>query len=128
MINIYAAIIYIIIAGIVIWRIRAGFKRGAAGELANTFSMVVALIVGYKLYHVAVDFLAGHFGSVLAGVMYLAFLLFIYKIINILFKSLKLFTNLPIIKGVNKLLGAVLGIVEAFAIVYVGIKVLRTFL
>ncbi len=113
---------------ILFWRVKVSWKRGFAGELQNAFSIFAALGAGYMLLGLALDYSNGRLDRLPAGLIYLAFLLLVYKVINLLFKALKLFVSLPVIKGVDKVLGGLLGLVEAFLIIVVVIRILKSFL
>ena len=102
--NKYTILIYVIAALIIIWRISVSFKRGLVQELSNTAAILIALGVGSAF-------------TIVIYIGYLALLLLIYKIVNFIFLSLKIFARLPVIKFIDKLLGAMIGAVEGAAIV-----------
>lgn len=109
-------IFYAFLIALVIWRVSVCFKKGFAGEIQNAFSMAAALLSGYFLYGIAQNYLAGRFGRIVGGLLYLSILLMIYKLVNLLLKAVKLFAELPVIRGIDKILGTVLGVVEAVLI------------
>ncbi|MCR5503708.1 MAG: CvpA family protein [Lachnospiraceae bacterium] len=115
-VDIVKLILYAVLILLIIWRTSACFKKGFAGELLNAFSMVIALFAGYFLYSIAVNYFAGKLGRIIGCLLYLSILLLIYKLIHLLLKALKLFAELPVVRGIDKLLGAVLGIVEGVLI------------
>ncbi len=116
--------IYAVALLVLLWRIKACYKKGFAGELLNAFSMAAACLAGYFLYGIAVNFLAGHFGRIFGGLLYLSILLVIYRIFHLILASVKLFAKLPVVKGIDKILGIVLGIIEAAAIMIAFLSVL----
>ena len=50
----------------------------------------------------------------------------VYRLVHVLFTSLELISRLPVIKGVDKLLGAVTGAAEAGVIVGVLVYLLKS--
>ena len=115
--NNYTILIYAIAALIIIWRISASFKRGLVQELSNAASILIALGVGYAIKNIVFGFMDKRFGTIVIYIGYLALMLFIYKIVNFIFLSLKIFAKLPVITFIDKFLGAILGAVEGAAIV-----------
>ncbi len=115
--NKYTILIYVIAALIIIWRISVSFKRGLVQELSNTAAILIALGVGYAFKNIIFGFVDKRVGAIVIQIGYLALLILIYKIVNFIFFSLKIFARLPVIKFIDKLLGAVLGAVEGAAIV-----------
>ncbi|MBR5360486.1 MAG: CvpA family protein [Lachnospiraceae bacterium] len=115
--NYYTILIYVIAALIIIWRISVSFKRGLVQELSNTIAILIVLGVGYALKNIIFGFIDKRFGTIVIYIGYLALLLLIYKIVSFIFASLKIFARLPVIKFIDKLLGAILGAVEGAAIV-----------
>ena len=93
------------------------FKRGLVQELSNTAAILIALGVGSALKNIIFGFMDKRFGTIVIYIGYLALLLLIYKIVNFIFLSLKIFARLPVIKIIDKLLGAMIGAVEGAAIV-----------
>lgn len=107
----------IIIALIFIWRIVAGFRKGMVQEITSLIAMAagggcVILILG-----AAGSYLNREVGKTIQIIAVLIVVCLIYRLVHILFTSLELISKLPIIKGMDKLLGAVVGVAEAGLIV-----------
>ncbi len=116
-----------VIVLIFIWRIRTGFKKGMVGEIISLISMVIAGLC-LALILTAIDsYVEEQITKVIQAVISLFVLCLLYKIVSVLFTSLKLISNLPIIKGLNALLGAVLGAAEAVVIVAIAVRLLKYF-
>ncbi len=115
--NYYTLLIYAIAALVILWRIAVSFKRGLVRELSNTVALLAALGVGYAFKNIIFGFVDKKFAIAAVYIGYLALLLLIYKVISLIFLSLKIFSKLPVIKLIDKLLGAVLGAAEGIAIV-----------
>lgn len=107
----------IIIGLIFIWRIAAGFRKGMIKEIISLFAMAVACFCVVLIIGIIGSYLDNEIGKVVQMVAGLFIICFAYRLINILFTSLELISKLPVIKGVDKILGAVVGIAEAGLIV-----------
>lgn len=107
----------IIIAIIFIWRITAGFRKGMIQEIISLIAMVIAGVCVILILGAAGSYLNQEIGKTIQMVAVLAVVCLIYRLVHVLFISLELISKLPIIKGVDKLLGAVVGLTEAILIV-----------
>lgn len=101
-----------------------GHIKGIIGELTSVVALVLS-IAGMALFVVLIDHsLDREFGDALmAGVFLLVFIILV-QLIKVLIGAIKIFSKLPIINGMNKLLGTILGIVEGLLIVWMLIIVL----
>ncbi len=110
--------IAIIIIGIIfIWRIAAGFRKGMVKEIISLIAMTVACFCIVLIMGIIGSYLDNETGKVVQMVAGLFIICLAYRLIHILFTSLELISKLPVIKGVDKILGAIVGIVEAGLIV-----------
>lgn len=121
----FAASVIIIL--IFIGRIVRGFKKGLVQEIISLISMIIAGVCLYLILSAVGSYKDEQIGKTIQMVISLFVVCFIYKIVSVLFTSLKLISNLPIIKGLNALLGAVLGAVEAVVIVIIIVEILKFF-
>lgn len=125
--NIYKFIIYLIIAFIFIWRIKSAYKTGFVKEIANAISIAIALAVGLLIKNIVLSFMGARYGNAIAYISVLSVVLIIYKIVSLIMFSLKIFSSLPVIKFINRLLGGVLGIVEAVGIIIFAVELLNIY-
>ena len=107
----------IIIAIIFIWRITAGFRKGMIQEIISLIAMVIAGVCVILILGAAGSYLNQEIGKTIQMIAVLAVVCLIYRLVHVLFTSLELISKLPIIKSVDKLLGAVVGLAEAVLIV-----------
>lgn len=107
----------VIIAIIFIWRIAAGFRKGMIQEIISLIAMVIAGICVVLILGAIGSYLNQEIGKTIQIVVVLVVVCLIYRLVHVLFTSLELISKLPIIKGVDKLLGAVVGLAEAALIV-----------
>lgn len=115
--NIYTIVAYAVVALIFIYRIKAGFKNGLVSELTTAVSVLGAVIIGYLIKYEIGDSLKEGLGVTISLILLILIVIVATFILKIILKTLRLFTWLPVIRGINKLLGAFAGIVEAFILV-----------
>lgn len=112
---------YYIALGIVIiifiWRIIAGFRKGMVQEITSLIAMAIAGVCVVLILGAVGSYLDKEIGRMIQIVVVLVVVCMIYRLIHVLFTSLELISKLPIIKGLDKLLGAVIGAAEAGVIV-----------
>lgn len=107
----------IIIALIFIWRITTGFRKGMVQEIISLIAMVVAGVCIFLIMGVVGNYLNHEIGKMVQVIVVLFAVCIVYRLVHVLFTSLELISKLPIIKGLDKLLGALIGCVEAVLIV-----------
>lgn len=105
-----------IIAFIFLWRIISGFKKGMVREIVSLIATVVAGFCLLLLLGAVGSYMDREMGRLAQIITVLAAVCIIYRLVSILFTSLKLVTHLPVIKGFDKILGAALGFGEAAVI------------
>ncbi len=114
-----------VVALIFIWRICAGFKKGMVQEVISLIAMSVAGFCVMLILGAIGSYLDKEIGQLIQFVVVLIVVCLAYRLINILFTSLQLISKLPIIKGLDKLLGAVVGLAEAGLIVGILVHFLK---
>lgn len=107
----------IIIAIIFIWRVIAGFRKGMVQEIISLIAMAAAGFCVVLIMGAIGSYLDHEIGRVVQMVAVLLVVCIVYRLVHVLFVSLELISKLPIIKGLDKLLGAVVGCAEAVSIV-----------
>lgn len=121
----YLALALVIV--IFIWRIVAGFRKGMVKEIISLISLVIAGISLIIVINIAGSYFGDREGNILQMLFALAIIGLFYKVISLIFFSLKLIAKLPVIKSLDKLLGAALGAVEAVLIIMMLIQLLKYF-
>lgn len=114
-----------VVALIFIWRICAGFKKGMVQEVISLIAMGVAGFCMVLILGAIGSYLDKEIGQLIQFIVVLIVVCLAYRLINILFTSLQLISKLPIIKGLDKLLGAVVGLAEAGLIVAILLHFLK---
>lgn len=107
----------LIILVIFIWRISAGFQKGMVKEIISLAATAVAAVCAVLILGAIGSYLDREIGSFVQIIAILIVVCVVYRLVSILFTSMKLVSRLPIIKSLDKLLGAVLGFVEAVVMI-----------
>ena len=116
-----------------IWRIKKGFKNGFIKEIINILSIIVSCACISLVFLVVSSVLAHTFSVLVVCVVGLITLGIVFKLCNLIFKPITAILNISLINGLDKMIGAILGLAEAmvfsyfiyWAINYFGIFVLR---
>lgn len=119
----YIALIIIVL--IFIWRIRTGFRKGMVQEIVSLIAMAVAGVCIFLIMGAIGNYLNHEIGKMVQIISVLFVVCLVYRLVHVLFTSLELISKLPIIKGVDKLLGALVGCVEAALIVAILVYLLK---
>lgn len=124
MISIACAAVMLVL---LIWRVRRGFACGMMQEIANILSGAVALLCVFLIFF-AINSARGKSMHVLAACIAALILLGIcFKICSLIFKPLLAVEKISVVSGINKILGAALGVVEACMLAFFLLKVLEYF-
>ena len=115
----------IIIVLIFIWRIAAGFKKGMVHEVVSLIAMVVAGFCMMLIFAAVESYFNKEMGQLIQFILVLLAVCVVYRLINTLFTSLQLISKLPIIKGLDKILGAAVGLAEAGILVGILVYVIK---
>ena len=111
-------ILFIIVIIILITGAVAGWKRGLLESVIRIISYILGILVLIIIAKGIGNFIQGSYAYVIMAFILLAAIEAIHKFIRFLFSTLKLVRALPIGKLADKLLGAVLGVVEAVLVVW----------
>lgn len=126
-------VLLIVFCVLLIWRIASGMKKGIVRELLSLITtLFAALVVGM----VSIIFHAYHdrdFLSILFMLIGIAVLSVVYSLIKLVFFPAKVITKLPVISGVDKLFGVVVGVAETliafwalcYALMYLDLGVMK---
>ena len=119
----YAALAGIIL--IFLWRIAAGFRKGMVQEIISLIAMAAAGVCVFLIIGAVGSFMDQEIGSLIQIVAVLIAVCLAYRLVNLLFISLKLISKLPIVKGLDKVLGAVVGFAEAGILVGFLVQIIK---
>lgn len=117
-----------IVLGIVIliyiWRIFQGSRYGLideVGALADIVIVSLAVVAGIVVIESALG--KNVIGFLVSGII-LLIILITRKLIRLVFCSLGLLVKLPLLSGLNRLMGTLAGIVEATVLIWVGFAII----
>ena len=106
-----------LIAVIFIWRIAAGFRKGLVQEIISLIAMAVAGVCVVLIIGAIGSYMDQEISKLIQTIVVLLVVCAVYRLVHVLFTSLELIAKLPVIKSLDKLLGAVIGLAEAGLIV-----------
>ncbi|MCI8616030.1 CvpA family protein [Parablautia intestinalis] len=102
---------------IFIWRIVAGFRKGLVQEIISVIAMAVAGVCVVLIIGAIGSYMDQEISKLIQTIVVLFVVCAVYRLVHVLFTSLELIAKLPVIKSLDKLLGAVIGLAEAGLIV-----------
>ena len=110
-------VITIVVVCLFLWRISYGTNNGLFAEAAGLISAIAAFAAVYYIIKIAGNVISSNLGAVVPKIGYLVIAFIIYRVMTALGDALRKVKDIPILGGLDRLLGAVLGFVEAFLIV-----------
>ncbi len=112
-------ILLIILALIMIWRIAAGAKRGVVKELFGLINLIFVSLVLTLAFMIYRTYTTGDMTKLLPLIIAVVVLSIAYAIIKVVFSPAKLIAKLPLVSGVDKLLGVVIGALEVVLVFWI---------
>ena len=106
-----------------LWRVKRGFKNGILKEIVNILSGAISLVCVALVFYAVSSVMAGAMSTLTVCVIALIVLGILFKVCNLIFKPILALGDVAVVGGINKFLGAGLGLVEAGAIAYVVYRV-----
>ena len=103
---------------LLVWRIVEGFNRGMVKEIISCVSLIVLSIVAILAMTAFTRYMKKDILSMASAIIILLVVLLAHRILGIVFFSAKLVSKLPVIHSADKLLGAVVGVVETALIIW----------
>ena len=103
---------------LLIWRIVERFNRGMVKEIISCVSLIVLSIVAILAMTAFTRYMKKDILSMASAIIILLVVLLAHRILGIVFFSAKLVSKLPVIHSADKLLGAVVGVVETALIIW----------
>lgn len=106
-----------------LWRVKRGFKNGILKEIVNILSGAISLVCVALVFYAVSSVMAGAMSTLTVCVIALIVLGILFKVCNLIFKPILALGDVAVVGGINKFLGAVLGLAEAGAIAYLVYRV-----
>lgn len=111
-------ILLIIVLLLVLYKIADGYKRGIVKEVSSLVSLIVLCILLALIAGGIRSYLDGNIGRVIIAVVLAVVLGVANKVLDFALFPAKLLSKLPLISFVDKLLGAVFGILEVILLLW----------
>ena len=105
-----------------------GWRKGFVRLISSALSLIVSVAVVVMISSVAGLWEEGESVSAVIGFLMLIALGVVYKLIHMVLSSIRILSELPIVSGLNRILGLILGFCEGFAILYFMEYILRLYL
>lgn len=103
---------------------KKGFSNRIMKETVNILSAVVSLVCVALIFFAINSVIAKAMSTLTVCIIGLILLGIAFKICRLIFNPILALGNIPVIGGLNKVMGAVMGAAEAFALAYLLYKVL----
>lgn len=97
-----------------LWRIKKGFSNGMTKEIVNILSSVVSCVCIVLIFFTISSVMAHTFSVLTLCILALIGIGIVFKLCNLIFKPVTAIVNISIINGLDKFLGALFGLGEAF--------------
>lgn len=109
-------IFVLIIFFLFIWRIKKGFCNGIMKEIVTILSGIVSLISVALVFFAVSSYRAKAMSTLTLCIIGLTVIGIVFKLCSLIFRPILALSNISVIGGFNKILGAVMGAVEAIAL------------
>lgn len=120
-------VLLLIIGVVLIWRVVEGFRVGMVKEVISFVSLIVMSIAIVLLGVTLSSYMKKEVMQMVVAVILLLVLCIVHRIIRLIFFSAKMVSHLPVVHGVDRLLGGVVGVLEAVLIVWVMFSLVMSF-
>ncbi len=111
-------VIAIVAICLLLWRMSYGANNGLFAEAAGLIAVLASFAAVYYIIKIAGDILNKNLGNVIPKIGYLVVAFLIYRVMNVLAEQLRKVKEIPILGGMDRLLGTILGMIEALVIIY----------
>lgn len=126
--SVYIVLIVIVDVLILIGMTVHGAHKGFAKLFSGAVSLLIAAFAVIQISGLVNNAERGSGHGLLTGILMLIILGIIYKIVRIILSSIRFLSRLPVLSGLDKVLGVAAGFGEGFIILYVGEYLLRMYL
>lgn len=120
-------IVLVIVALLLLGGAIKGFQNGMIKELSTLIGLIGALAAGAAAVAAFRNYQLKNTMNVLIAVICLFIVLLAFKIIDFIMASLKMLSRIPLLHGVDKLLGIAAGSAEAVVIVWIAFLLITAF-
>ena len=117
----------IIAAVILVWRIAEGIHRGMVKEIISFVSLVVLCLMVGLLGTALSRYFEKDIISVVVAILLLLILCIAHRLLSLVLFSAKLISKLPVVHSCDKLLGALMGVLETVLLLWTVYTLIRIF-
>lgn len=117
----------IVAAVLLIWRIAEGIHRGMVKEIISFISLIVLCLVVGLLGTALSKYFEKDIVGIIVTVILLLVLCIAHRLLSLVFFSAKLIAKLPVIRTADKLMGAVIGVLETVLLLWTVYSLTITF-
>lgn len=120
-------LLLIIIGVVLIWRVVEGFRSGMVREIISFVSLIV-MSVSVVLLAVALgSYLDKDMISMIVAIILFLVLCILHRLVSVVFFSAKVISKLPVVHGIDRVLGGVVGVCETIIITWVIFSLVMAF-
>lgn len=108
-----------IIAAVVLFcMVMDGYKKGMVRSLISLISLLITCVVLFLIGNALSSYFDGRFFNLIVTLLLLGAIGLMHHLLNAVFFSAKMISKLPIVHGLDKILGIVAGILETVLIIW----------
>ena len=111
-------IIFLIVLMLFIGGGLTGFRHGMVEELNKAVALILALAAIAMFVVAAKSYMEHETLRTILGIVCMTIAILVYKIVDFILSSLKIISLIPVIRGVNKLLGFGVGVAESVILIW----------
>lgn len=120
-------IVFIVAVLIIIGTALNGYKKGMVDEIISLVALIAGIVLLAVIVSVISNYLQKDISDVVIGVILFVAIVILMQVIQVISKGLKMIFKLPVINGINKLAGLVIGAVEGVILIWVIFILLQYF-
>ena len=95
-----------------------GFRHGMVEELNKAVALILALAAIAMFVVASKSYMEHETLRTILGIVCMTIAILVYKIVDFILSSLKIISLIPVIRGVNKLLGFGVGVAESVILIW----------
>lgn len=112
-------VMLIIVAICAVFKIADGYKKGMVKEIISLVTLIVMGIMVVLISNGLHSYMEKEIAGVIIAVILMALLGIVHHLLGVVLFSAKMISKLPVIHWVNKLLGAIFGVLEVVFILQI---------
>lgn len=120
-------ILIAVVCLIALWRMKKGFRNGMVKEIVNILSIIVACVSITLIFFSISSVVAHTFSTLTVCVIGLIGIGIGTKLCSLIFKPVQGIINISIVHGLDKMLGACMGLAEAAIFFYFAYRIMDYF-